>query len=188
MLREKYELFTNKDGEAVENDTVLRFLASTEEETAIRGASVRRADAVSAAGKLQLQLQSLPSPARFLNSAQFNGDNSVSVLLGAYNLHADLVRSEAQCRYSSLRTETVPRRWGSCATYEGTSRGVNCVKAKLLLMEQMPLFEAVRWYLQGKKLRPASQRFPFLNRRQSEPAPHQALPRQVGQMSYISSD
>jgi len=162
MLKEKYALFTNKDGEAVDNDTVLRFLASTDEENAVRGAAVRWAIAANGAGKLQLQLQSLPTPARFLKSEHLTGDNSVSVLLGTYDLHADMAScAQVQGPVPLFFTEDRARaKAGVLSNFERTCGEVNRVNAHLLQMEHMPLFEAVQ-YLQGKKPRPAAGKSAF---------------------------
>ena len=157
MLNSKAVLFTNLQGELVENNTLLPFLAASGDNVTLRGAAIRWAVAVSPSGQIQLQLQGLPSPAKFLNSAQFNGDNSVSVLLGTYDLQTDMsvtqmFRGPVPLLFAANQELA---RDGVIADPANVFRGVHEINNRFLLMEHLTLGEAVK-YLQSKKPRQAN--------------------------------
>ena len=98
----------------------------------------------------------MPSPAKFLNSAQFNGDNSVSVLLGAYDLQTDM--SVTQMFLGLVPLLFAANQELACdgfiADPANVFRGVHGINNRFLLMEHLTLGEAVK-YLQSKKPREA---------------------------------
>jgi hypothetical protein len=84
-------ILTKPDGTAFPEGEFLSYLRSPSSDKSCLGASFRWAVAgCPATAGVQLELQSLPSQARFLSKPNLRGDNAVSVLLRAFVLNSDL--------------------------------------------------------------------------------------------------
>jgi hypothetical protein len=92
LLRSTVASVTNLDGDPVPSDPLISYLDSlaTSQEKSTAGASIRFAVAASEVGTLQLEVQSLPTQARYLTKAALKRDNCVSVLQGFFPLKADM--------------------------------------------------------------------------------------------------
>jgi hypothetical protein len=95
MLRDKSAVITDDAGQLVQADQVITWLAKSGTEKRDGGASLRWMVAVcDESGFIQLELQSMPATAKFLNKGQLKGENAVSVLVGVVELYTDVFESE----------------------------------------------------------------------------------------------
>jgi hypothetical protein len=98
MISQNNITVTDSEGEIIPSGEFLRILStvlvepstSQAAEKTPPGASLRFAIGMDEDAQPQMEVQGLPTPASNLQKKFFNGDNSVSILLGAYPLHADL--------------------------------------------------------------------------------------------------
>jgi hypothetical protein len=91
MLRSNTITLLDAAGAPVDNTELLAQLSSSCPKKQAVGASLRWAVAVADGGKLELQLQGLPLPAKFLTAEPIlKSDNIPTIRIGAWPLHADL--------------------------------------------------------------------------------------------------
>ena len=156
MVREGTILTTTKSDEMTDNAELLLFLSATGPGNSPRGAALRWAIAISHEGFPQLELQGLPCQAKFLNKAQFNGDNSVSILLGTYLLSAEMfdapdIKGPIPLFFAA---DVEKARAAVILNLGQTLTAVRRVNSRLLHMEHLPHLTAAVAYLEGKH-RPA---------------------------------
>ena len=91
MMRQRTLLVLDAKGDIVEAGSLHSRMTSNCAKKAAVGASIRWAVAVADGGKLELQLQGLPLPAKFLNSeVPYRKDNVHVIILASIPLNADL--------------------------------------------------------------------------------------------------
>ena len=118
------------------------------------GASVRWAVGIDEQNEPRLELQGLPSAAKYLTKKFFTNDNSVSVLLGSYPLQADMfsgsfAKGLVPIFFSSSRAAAQQFLQANPNKAKETIQAVN---QRFLHMEHLILEEAAA-YLKAKKLR-----------------------------------
>jgi hypothetical protein len=89
LIKENTLLVENEDGSLFSNRRFLEYLASGTDKDK-PAASLRWAVGVSSDGLPQLELQTMPAPAKELNHNALMGDTSVSVMVGTYPLLVDM--------------------------------------------------------------------------------------------------
>ena len=91
LLRGKSATVTDFNGDPISSETLVKYLEGLagSQDKNTDGASIRWAVAGSEDGGLQLEVQSLPTQARYLTKAALRKDNCVSVLQGFFPLKMD---------------------------------------------------------------------------------------------------
>ena len=113
MMRQRIVLILDVKGDLVDGDALRSRMASDCAKKTAIGASIRWAVAVADGGKLELQLQGLPLPAKFLTSeVPYRGDNVHVIVLASIPLNADLFDGQTHSGpvpllFSSHKEETL---------------------------------------------------------------------------------
>jgi hypothetical protein len=157
-------LITMPDGEAFPEARFFQYLQSPSSDKSCIGASLRWAVAGSStAAAVQMELQSLPTQARYLTKPNLKSDNSVSVLVMAFGLNADLFDGNSHAGPVPLLFST-----DVTATAAALSAGpyiihedLADINNRILMMEHLSMGEAVA-YLQKGKARKATGTGAFL--------------------------
>jgi hypothetical protein len=90
LIRRKSVMLSNESGEEASPKELLNLLQASSTEKDPLGASIRWAVTMDINRKFSVQLQCLPTPAKLLNKAHLQGENTVSVHLGSLHVHAEL--------------------------------------------------------------------------------------------------
>ena len=143
----------DQEGTTIDANPLIAFLnghtASSDRSTV--GVSFRWAVAVGPTGEHRLELQSLPTQARYLSKANLKQDNSVSVLLGSFPLEVELFAGPHPAGpvpliFTANRDKAVEQLRQNPDPLRADIAAVN---ATLLQMEHLTLEEA-NSYLQGR--------------------------------------
>jgi hypothetical protein len=143
----------NPDSTAASPDPMIRFLhdhANSSDKSTV-GVSIRWAVAVDRSGDHNLEIQSLPTQARYLTKANLKQDNSVSVLLGSFPLCVDLFQGQnpggpVPLFFAADRDKASDQ---ISKNPDAVRADIAAVNATLLHMEHLSLAEA-HAYLQGR--------------------------------------
>jgi hypothetical protein len=143
----------NADGTDTSSDPLIRFLndhANSSDKSSV-GVSIRWAVAVDRSGDHNLEIQSLPTQARYLTKANLKQDNSVSVLLGSFPLCIDLFQGQnpggpVPLLFAADRDKAADQ---ISKNPESLRADIAAVNSTLLHMEHLSLAEA-HAYLQGR--------------------------------------
>jgi len=120
------------------------------------GASIRWAVAADSEKSPRLEVQGLPAAPTFIQKKYFNGDNAVSVLLGAFPLNADMfdgswAQGLVPIFFSAKPQEALHHLNGHPDT---TKEIILSINSRLLIMEHLSM-EAASAYITAKKGRMA---------------------------------
>jgi len=161
-VEDKYKkrnlLLSMPNGEAFPESEFLAYLRSPTSDKSCLGASLRWAIAgAPTANAIQLELQSLPTQARYLTKPNLRADNSISVLVQAFTLNADFFDGHSHAG-------PVPLLFSPDLTATAAALAANeyvlyedliIINNNILQMEHMTKQEAVT-YLQKPKARKAT--------------------------------
>jgi len=152
LIRDGSTVVSDEDGTALPPTQILAILSTPGTAKSCLGASIRWAVAVGEdQATIRLELQGMPSQAKYLNKAQLKGENSVSVLLGAIPFFADTfdspVISGPVPKFFANQPEQALRYITDHP--DNVLADVADVNSRLLLMEHITLQEAYA-YMQRK--------------------------------------
>jgi len=152
LIRARLIGVTDEEGHALGPDRLLSALQVQATEKTCVGASIRWAIGVSENKTLQLELQGLPTQAKYLHKANLKGENAISVLHRAFPLASDMFDGQsASGMVPMFFAEDQAGAFTSLTNHPAkVLEGISRINARLLHMEHMSLTEA-RAYLQRKQ-------------------------------------
>lgn len=153
LYKKRVLLLFTPQGDPGPEGQFFEYLRSPTSDKSCIGASLRWAVAgTREAAGIQAELQSLPTQARFLTKPNLKADNSVSVLVAAYKLHADLF--DGTSHTGPVPLIFTPDRAGTEAAFIAFPAtlhdDITVVNNHILLMEHLTLGEAVSYLQKGK--------------------------------------
>jgi hypothetical protein len=146
-------LLTMPNGAAFPEADFLRYIQSPTSDKSCLGASLRWAVAGAlTASRMQIELQSLPTQARFLTKPNLKADNSVSVLVQTFDLNADLFDGPSHAGpvpllFSPDTTATAAALSANPYIIHGDLVVIN---DHFLQMEHLSLQESISYLMKGK--------------------------------------
>lgn len=155
MYKKRVLILSMPDGSPVPEAALLAYLRAPSSDKSCLGASFRWAVAGTSGPSLQLELQSLPTQARFLTKPNLKADNCVSVLIVKFAVNADLFDGISHAGpvpiiFTPDRTATA----AALAAFPASLHDdISAVNNHFLTMEHLTLTEAVAYLQKGKARR-----------------------------------
>lgn len=153
LYKKRALLLSTPQGNPAPEAQFFEYLRSPSSDKSCIGASLRWAVAgTRGSAGIQAELQSLPTQARFLSKPNLKADNSVSVLVVAFKLNADLFDGTSHAGpvpliFSPDRASTEAAFINFPATLHDD---ITTINNHFLLMEHLTLGEAVAYLQKGK--------------------------------------
>lgn len=155
LYKKRVLILSTADGGAAPEATLLAYLRAPSSDKSCLGASFRWAVAGTAGHKLQLELQSLPTQARFLTKPNLKADNCVSVLVAKFAVNADLFDGTSHA--GPVPLVFTPDRDATAAALAEFSAtlhdDISAVNNHFLTMEHLSMQDAVAYLQKGKARR-----------------------------------
>jgi hypothetical protein len=151
LLGERMVFLASNNGTIVDPVPLIDHLQTLRADKANNGASVRWAVTASRERKVQLEFQTLPVHSKSLTKANLRGDNTISVLLGAYPVNADLFAGPdptgpVPLFFAPDREKTAELLYRNP---DQLRHDIATVNSQILMMEHLSLEDAYN-YLQGR--------------------------------------
>jgi hypothetical protein len=155
LYKKRALLLFYPNGEPASEADLLTFFRIQTSDKSCRGASLRWAVAAVNASEVILELQSLPTNARYLTKPNLKADNTVSVLVSTFKLNADLFDGESIS--GPVPLIFTPDREATLAAFAANPdtlhADMSAVNERFLQMEHLTLDEAVAYLQKGKARR-----------------------------------
>lgn len=145
-------LTTDKDGNQFDPQPLITYLTTADSDGNFPGASLRWAIGVDHQQRPRLEVQGLPSAAKYLNKQTLKGENAVTTLLAEFPLNSDMFDGETASGpvplfFSKEREAAL----AYLLDHPGKALGdIMAVNSRLLRMEYMSLPEAVAYLAQNR--------------------------------------